>query len=899
MLCRALIEHASDLVVIIDRQWTVHFCSPSVTQILGYQPEELVGRTVATLLHPTDLPAARTAFALLLAGAGQSMTQTRVQHKNGEWRLLEGIAKILPVDFAAAGIIINARDITVRQDAEHALRESEQCFRAVFEQAAVGMAHIALDSHFVRVNDKFCAILGYTRPELLDRNCYEITYPDDQHKSRELNRQLLAGERESFATEKRYLRKDGTTVWVHLTASSLRDANGRVQYGMAVIEDITDQKRMAEQIRFHASLLDQVYNGVVATDAADIIIYWNKYAETLYQWTADEAIGQSIALIQPTELQHMAPGIFATVQADGVWAGDAPVCRKDGVSFPVHLVLTQLHDANGVLIGRVGVATDITEHRQFEREREAIATVSAALRVALTRAEMLPVILEQLMDLLQAQGGFVVMRDPSSGGGRFELACGASAPVQGLVIPPGTGIANHVMDSKQVYTCDDVRTDPNLYRTDLLGPLRAMAYAPLIANTVTIGTIGIGRNVLESGALPPPFTKSEIRLLSAVADITANAIHRASLYEQTELRLQRLSALRAIDQAIVGSLDLRVTLNILLDQVTGRLQTDAAAVLLCNAHSQSLEYAAGRGFRSLHIEHSRIRMGEGITGQAALERRTVQTNDITNSDTPFVRTRLLADEGFASYCCVPLIAKGQVKGVLELFHRTPLFPDHEWFEFLEALGGQAAIAIETSTLFNDLQRSNMKLLLAYDTTLEGWSRALDLRDHVTDGHSQRVAELTVRLAVAYGLSDYEVMHARRGALLHDIGKMAIPDDVLHKPGPFTEAEQIIMRKHPLFAFEMLASIAYLRPALDIPYAHHEKWDGTGYPRGLHGKQIPVAARIFALIDVWDALISDRPYRRAWSEDEALAYIREQAGKHFDPQITTLFLEVIRRPHTGE
>ncbi|HBY93533.1 MAG TPA: HD-GYP domain-containing protein [Chloroflexi bacterium] len=250
---------------------------------------------------------------------------------------------------------------------------------------------------------------------------------------------------------------------------------------------------------------------------------------------------------------------------------------------------------------------------------------------------------------------------------------------------------------------------------------------------------------------------------------------------------------------------------------------------------------------------------------------------------------MLEGEEFVAYYGVPLVTKGQVKGVLELFHRAPLEGDREWLGFLDTLAGQAAIAIDNAALFDGLQRSNAELALAYDTTLEGWSRALDLRDKETEGHSRRVTELTLRVARVMGVSEAELVHIRRGALLHDIGKMGIPDAILLKPGALSDEEWAIMRQHPVYAYELLAPIAFLRPALDIPYCHHEKWDGSGYPRGLIGEQIPLAARIFTVVDVWDAMISDRPYRPAWPEEKAREHIRSLAGTHFDSQVVEAFL----------
>ncbi|HMQ30473.1 MAG TPA: HD domain-containing phosphohydrolase [Chloroflexaceae bacterium] len=194
-----------------------------------------------------------------------------------------------------------------------------------------------------------------------------------------------------------------------------------------------------------------------------------------------------------------------------------------------------------------------------------------------------------------------------------------------------------------------------------------------------------------------------------------------------------------------------------------------------------------------------------------------------------------------------------------------------------------------------LRAAHEALLQAYDATLAGWSAALDMRDRETEGHSRRVTELTVRLARALGLGGEELEHMRRGATLHDIGKLAIPDAILHKPGPLSEEEWTVMRRHPQLAHDLLAPIGFLRQALDIPLCHHERWDGSGYPRGLAGAAIPLAARIFAVVDVWDALTSDRCYRPAWAPRRARAYLAEQAGRLFDPWVVAGFLAILDQP----
>jgi putative nucleotidyltransferase with HDIG domain len=346
-----------------------------------------------------------------------------------------------------------------------------------------------------------------------------------------------------------------------------------------------------------------------------------------------------------------------------------------------------------------------------------------------------------------------------------------------------------------------------------------------------------------------------------------------------------------IDMAINASLDLQVTLNVLLSQATRQLDVHAATILLYERQTQTLVFAAGRGFRAPGAESTRLRLGDRYAGVAALERRTVTIPNLGTDKAQDVMRDLVRREGFVAYVGVPLLAKGQLQGVFEIFHRGPLQTDPEWLEYLETLAGQAAIAIDNATVYADLQRSHADLRLAYDSTLEGWSRALDLRDRETEGHTQRVTELSVRLAQAMGLGPDDLVHLRRGALLHDIGKMGVPDYILHKPGPLSDEEWVVMRRHPVYAYEMLSPIAYLRRAIDIPYCHHEKWDGTGYPRKLTGEFIPLSARIFAVADVWDALRSDRPYRPSWPADKTRAYIIEQAGQHFDPRVVDVFVRL--------
>ena len=358
--------------------------------------------------------------------------------------------------------------------------------------------------------------------------------------------------------------------------------------------------------------------------------------------------------------------------------------------------------------------------------------------------------------------------------------------------------------------------------------------------------------------------------------------------EKIQRQVCRFQALRAIDLAISTGPDLQFTLGILLEQIMTQVNVDASAILLHRKGTPLLEYGASRGFRTEAPLHAKIFIGRGFAGMAALTHNTIHIPDLSVNSGARDQVLPIEAEGFKVYYGFPLIAKGQVKGVLEVFSRTPRSVDQDRLEFLEALAGQAAIALDNSSLFEQLQDSNSELSVAYDATLEGWAKALELRDRETVGHAHRVIEMTLQIANRIGIQGEILQHIRRGALLHDIGKMGIPDSILLKPGPLTPNEWEIMRQHPVHAYEMLKTIDYLSPALEIPYFHHERWDGNGYPQGLKGKNIPLSARIFAVVDVWDALTSDRPYRPAWSEDQVLEYIERESGRHFDPQVVNAF-----------
>jgi len=363
-------------------------------------------------------------------------------------------------------------------------------------------------------------------------------------------------------------------------------------------------------------------------------------------------------------------------------------------------------------------------------------------------------------------------------------------------------------------------------------------------------------------------------------------------------RLGTLSALHAIDAAVASPRDLRSTLGLILELTLDRLHLDAGNVLPYSAERERMVFGARRGFRDAEWRPVSIPVGHGIVGRCAEKRVVIELRGQDEIARHLWRYPQYAREGFESYVAVPLVANEELVGVMELFSRRRIAPAEDWHAFLRTVAAQAAIAIANATLIAGLRRSNEELTRSYDSTIEGWARALDLKDQETEGHSRRVTELSVELARRLGVRGEELTHVRRGALLHDIGKMGVPDAILLKPGRLDPGEWEVMKRHTTYAYELLKPIPFLWPAIDIPYLHHERWDGTGYPLGLKGDKIPRSARIFTVVDVYDALTNARPYRQAWSREEALAHIAAEAGRQFDPAIAAEFLRMMGADRSG-
>jgi PAS domain S-box-containing protein/putative nucleotidyltransferase with HDIG domain len=786
------------------------------------------------------------------------------------------------------------QDVTERVRFEEALRASEAAYRGLFDSITLAIYIQAEDGHFLDVNRGACEMYGYQREELIGKTPLEVGAPgrnDLEAVGRAVVR-AFGGAPQQFEFWGR--RRNGEEFPKDVRLFPGTYFGQRVV--IAVAQDITERKRAEQALRDseerYRLLVEHLPDGIAVHHQGRIVFANQATLKILGAERPEQVVGQPLLkFVHPDYIEIVKKRVGeVSTRGKPLPVLEEKFLRLDGTPLDVEVVALPINfdDAPAVLV----IARDITERKRAEAalqarttELEALFDISAALRAAHNAAEMLPLILTEIGRALKTDAGAAILFDPDQNHFTLALANGLLAAHNGRKFPLEGNLCGEVLRRRQpIATTEHAGKPGRLAEIVGEGRIGPEVLVPLLSESELLGVLAAGRQRGEA-----PFLPEEVRLLSAMGEIAGNALRRAQLYEQALERLAHVQALRNIDLAITASIDPRVTLDILLGEVITQLRVDAADVLLFNPRTLILEFTAGRG---LKVEaYKQVRLGDGLAGRIAAERRTHSLPDLSKARDLLTPDEVAAAQHFSAYHGAPMVAKGQIIGVLETFHRQPTTVSHEWLDFLNAVATQAAIAIDNANLFEKLQRVNLDLSLAYDATITGWSRALDMREHETERHSERVTALTLRLARNMRVPDEDLVHIRRGALLHDIGKMGIPDSILLKRGRLTAEEWKIMRQHPVFAYELLSPIAYLRPAMDIPYAHHEHWDGSGYPRGLAGEQIPLAARIFAVADVYDALTSARPYRPAWTRQRAVAHIRKESGKQFDPAVVEAFLNI--------
>jgi PAS domain S-box-containing protein/putative nucleotidyltransferase with HDIG domain len=750
------------------------------------------------------------------------------------------------------------------------LLASEERFRRLTENARDVIYRMSLpDGRYEYVSPAALSVFGYSPEEFYNTQNFikKALHPDWHAYFEDQWEHLIKGEMPP-TYEYQIIHKSGEARWLNQRNILVRDNTGNPIAIEGIVTDITERKRAEEALRIN----EERYR---MAQAMGHVGNWEYNLQTTEFWGSDEAkriygFDLESSSFTTDEVENCIPerervhrALVDLIEADKPYNLEFEIHPKNSSEPKIISSIAELkRDEHGSPLLVTGVIQDITERKQAEEKLQETERVKTDLLEKLNEAQQIAAIGSWEWNV---QTNHVWWSDET-----YRV----------FGVTPQDYVPSFEGNSRFIHA-DDLAMYNEAFKHSL------QTGEPLDVDLRLVADDGLLKHCHAKGKIVYDASGQPIRFMGTIMDVTER--------RQSERKIRRqidyLTALQDIDRAIVAAFEMRPSLNALISKSISLLAVDAAAISLTDLTMNSLEFAAGDGFRTNAIMAPNLKLSESYAGRVTSKQHIVKIPNPKNEPDNLFLTDFFKGEDFVSYYGVPLIAEGKAIGVLEVFQRSLVKHDQEWLDFLNALAGQAAVAISNAQLFDSLQHSNSELIHAYDATIEGWSRALDLRDKETEGHSKRVTEMTVKLARAFGLSEAELVQVRWGALLHDIGKMGVPDGILHKSIPLTDEEWMVMKKHPTFAYELLAPVRYLRLALDIPHYHHEKWDGSGYPYELKGEQIPLTARIFAVVDVWDALTSDRPYRPAWTKEKTREHIRAESGKHFDPQVVELFMQM--------
>ncbi|GAC1333525.1 MAG: hypothetical protein NVSMB14_00380 [Isosphaeraceae bacterium] len=760
-------------------------------------------------------------------------------------------------------VVVSHQDITERVLADLEKEASNRKVLDILESTTDSFFALDRDWRFTYVNPQAGPPLGKAPEELIGKVIWEV-FPEAKESEFE-TRYAWAMENEQTVDFEAYY--PPLNRWFEVRALPTGT-------GLAIFFNDTTTRRLAEEALRESEakyrLLAENSSDVIARLSPDLTcLYVSPACRSLLGYDPEELIGRSaIDFLHPDDLPLVLDALakalksaevftltyrVRSVRGEYVWLEGTSRCVRDPKTDEV----TEIHSSSRDVSARRRAEEAL---RNSEARLQEILDTSMAIAYVKDLKGRYMLVNRQWADLF-SKGKKDVLGRPDTD--YFSAAEAARFRENDLLVLE----SGRTLEAEETVLIDgEVRT-----YISVKSPLRNAAGS-------IYAVCGISTDITERKR-----SEEQIRLLN----------------ERLARRLRRVESLHLIDKSIAAGNDLTRTFNIIVDQAIRELGVESAAAFLFDECSQKFERVVFQGPSPSNGSPVRRKSKDCLAGRVASEGRSLFIADLKDASPSFRDAGRLAESGVRSYYGLPLLAKGRVNGVLELFDSSLLEPDEEWRSFAEALAGQAAVAMENASLLEGLRGAHGELASAYEATIEGWGRALDMRDKETEGHSRRVTEMTAQVARRMGVDENELVHIRRGALLHDIGKMGIPDAILLKPGPLTDEEWAVMRRHPDFAVEMLWPIEFLRPALDIPQYHHEKWDGSGYPRGLKGEDIPRSARIFAAVDIWDALCNDRPYRAAWSRERVRDYLTSLAGNHLDPEVVNVFLPLLSQKEESQ
>jgi PAS domain S-box-containing protein/putative nucleotidyltransferase with HDIG domain len=664
-----------------------------------------------------------------------------------------------------------------------------------------------------------------------------------------------------------------------------------------MLATVIDRSLLLDDLQRVSFAVEQSPVSIIITDSTGNIEYTNPKFQLLTGYTMEEVIGKNSRILKsgetpPEEYKRL----WDTITSGNDWRGRFHNKKKNGELYWEDALISPVKNNDGKIVNFIAIKEDISHEVEIEQRRQTQYAVTAILTQATSVEEIASKVIQTICECFRWDFGTLWIVDRQDNVLRSKISwqrptldlIAFEAITKEITFKPGIGLPGRVWASSKPLWIMNVIEDKNFPRAKyaLKDGLHGACGFPIVYENNVIGVMDFFSRSLK------PFDDDMLDMMAAMGHQIGMFLARQQMYEQMEKQLNHISVLMEIDRAIASSLDLKVIGGIFTEKAIKHLQAEAVDILLYNQYAQKFSFLYGSGFLKQKEKQLVLNSSTDLCGKMLLNNESVFISNLLDEDIICTRSQLAQEEGFVSYYGMPITAKGRLIGVIEFFFRRQFKPEFEWVDFTKSLSLQLAIAVDNTLLYEKSQHTQSELLQAYNNTIEGWSYALDLRDNETEGHSRRVTRMTVQIAQRVGMGEEEIAHVYRGALLHDIGKLGIPDNILLKPSPLTEEEWVIMRRHPEDGAQILGQVEGLREMSMIVKHHQEKYDGSGYPAGLKGTDIPLGSRVAAVVDSYDAMTSSRPYRKkAMTPKEAIEELRRCAGTQFDPQIVKAMEEL--------
>jgi len=928
---RAVVENQTEFIVRWKLDGTRTFVNEAYCRYFGIAYDQALTTGFMPLIAEEDRQTVAEKYSRLKSGTINSETDVhRVIKTDGtlgwqEWTdqaIRDESGQIL--EFQSVG-----RDITERMQAEEALRESEAIYRKAIEVAG-GVPYrqtyqyyegYHLHMAFDFLGEGIRQLTGYGPDEMTEELWDSLIQESNligelsKYSWSDAIQRVRNGSIPVWQCEHRLQTRTGETRWVYEASVELRNKDGRSHGSIGLYQDITERKR-AEETILRQLAFDELMTRLLTDFATRPTSEMDASIRNALQETAIFFRGEFSDVLLLSEDKtfwntthswvspHLLPSIHPTENIQTrtlLWSENKllngePIKINSLEDYPLEAAIDrQFGEAEGI---KSLLSVPIRGRGQFVVGIIDVVSYTSHTTWSDSDVNHLKLIGDAIANLLERKKAGEALQKSEE---RFSKAFHASPTIITITqLNNGKLLeVNEAFEEIMGYTRSEV-----LGKTTVeLGLWKAQADRENIVNLLSVNgqlkneelqfRTKHGNFITCNYSAELIDLEGEKCLISTLEDITERKKAEARIVHLNRLYV----TISQINQAVVHTEDKNTLFNEICRVVIEYGKFRMVWIGLIDENKAAVHPIIFAGAELGYLENITINLHDttlsgGPTGAAILEERCIICQDIaTDPRMEHWRDQALS-RGYRSSAAVPLREQGLVMGALTVYSDEPQGFNTEDEALLEQIGQDVSFALDSINARLKRELAEANLADAYDTTLEGWAKALELRDKETEGHSRRVTETTLAVARAMGISEEELVHIRRGSILHDIGKMGIPDDILRKNGPLTDEERAIVNRHPTTAYNLLKPIAYLEMALDIPYRHHEKWDGSGYPDGLAGSEIPLAARIFAVVDVWDALSSDRPYRKAWDREDVIQYVMDDSGKHFDPRVVDSFLVLV-------